>query len=151
MGQQIIKQPNGKYCLFSSIVDNITDYNMSKNDIIEKWTNEAKEKNTKSVNNIIGKIKSGKLPYHQSTLDYYGMLDTIRDIHGEEEVSDIKDLIETLNIDEEPIKENKLGKIFIEVDDELVGISDLQKEQYEEFLGIINNVRLLYIAATTKK
>ena len=43
MGQQRIKQPNGKYCLFSSIVDNFTHYDMSEKEIVELWANKEKE------------------------------------------------------------------------------------------------------------
>ena len=30
MGAFICKQPNGKYCRFSTVVDSITDYNMTE-------------------------------------------------------------------------------------------------------------------------
>jgi hypothetical protein len=35
MGVFIAKQPNGKYCRFSTVVDSVTYYNMSEEDYIE--------------------------------------------------------------------------------------------------------------------
>ena len=40
MGRQIIKQPNGKYCVFSSICDNIIYYDMTPGEIIEAYVEE---------------------------------------------------------------------------------------------------------------
>ena len=39
----IAKQPNGLYCRYSSIVDNITHHNMTENDYIELVVSRAKE------------------------------------------------------------------------------------------------------------
>ena len=35
MGSFIAQQPNGLYCRFSTIVDTVTHYNMTKDDYIE--------------------------------------------------------------------------------------------------------------------
>ena len=53
MGQQIIKQPNGKYCLFSSVVDNVTYYDMTKEEILEVWTEKAKKDFEEKINDIV--------------------------------------------------------------------------------------------------
>ena len=74
MGQQIIKQPNGKYCLFSSIVDNVTYYDMTKEEIIEVWTEKAKKDFEEKVNDIVNKLDKGEKPYFQFTLSYEEML-----------------------------------------------------------------------------
>lgn len=39
----IAKQPNGLYCRYSSVVDNITHYNMTEEDYIELCVERAKE------------------------------------------------------------------------------------------------------------
>lgn len=39
----IAKQPNGLYCRYSSVVDNITHYNMTEEDYIEFYVERAKE------------------------------------------------------------------------------------------------------------
>lgn len=94
MARQIIKQPNGKYCIFSTIVDNVTHYDMSVDDIIEEWVSEYKTEITKTVKNIVDKLERGEKPYHQSTQSYDEMLDSIQDIHGDEAYNEIKTLIE---------------------------------------------------------
>lgn len=43
MGGFIAKQPNGLYCRYSSIVDNITHHNMTEEDYIELCVELAKE------------------------------------------------------------------------------------------------------------
>jgi 2-iminoacetate synthase ThiH len=70
MGRQIIKQPNGKYCIFSSVVNNIINYDMSPEDIIETWAEEAKKEITENVNHIIDELNKGGKPYYQFTMTY---------------------------------------------------------------------------------
>lgn len=43
MGSFIARQPNGLYCRYSGIVDNITHYNMTEEDYIELCVERAKE------------------------------------------------------------------------------------------------------------
>lgn len=94
MGRQIIKQPNGKYCIFSSIVDNVTHYDMSVEDIIEEWANEAKNKIVEDVKNIVSKLENGEQPYYQFTKSYEQMISLIKEIHGSKESEEIKSMIE---------------------------------------------------------
>ena len=94
MSKQIIKQPNGKYCIFSSIVDNVTHYDMSIDDIIEEWVNEAKNRIVEDVKKTIAKLENGESPYYQFTKSYEEMLSTIKEIHGKKESEQIKCLIE---------------------------------------------------------
>lgn len=62
MGAFICRQPNGKLCRFSSIVDCITDYNMTEEEYIEMKAEQAREdaRNT---------IKYRLMPY--SLIDEY--------------------------------------------------------------------------------
>lgn len=43
MGAFISKQPNGKYCRFSTVVDTITDYNMTEEEYIEMCAERARK------------------------------------------------------------------------------------------------------------
>lgn len=95
MGQQIIKQPNGKYCLFSSVVDNVTYYDMTKEEIVEVWTEKAKKDFEEKVNDIISKLDEGDKPYFQFTLSYEEMLQTILEVHSDDEMQNIKSIIES--------------------------------------------------------
>jgi hypothetical protein len=52
---QIIKQPNGKYCMFSGVVDNITAYDMSRDDIVSFLLEKQKIEIENQVDKIIKK------------------------------------------------------------------------------------------------
>lgn len=97
MGRQIIKQPNGKYCIFSSVVDNITHYDMTAENIINAWAKEAKNKIVEEVNGIVAKIENNEQPYYQFTKSYEDMLLVIKEIHGEKEYRETMALIEFPN------------------------------------------------------
>ena len=43
MGAFIAKQPNGLYCRFSSVVDCPTDWNMTEEDVLERYAEDARE------------------------------------------------------------------------------------------------------------
>jgi len=43
MGAFIAKQPNGKYCRFSTIVDTLTHYNMTKEEYVEMCIEKARK------------------------------------------------------------------------------------------------------------
>lgn len=93
MGRQIIKQPNGKYCIFSSIVDNVIMCNATEQDIIDFRVKEHTEKIAKEIKEIIADLDKGKKPYHFAK-SYTEMLETIEDIHGKEEAENVRKVIE---------------------------------------------------------
>ena len=82
----ILKQPNGKYCLFDSIVENIICYDMNETDIIEFLTSEAKSEITERVKNHIAKGNLESL--------YSEKLLIIAETHGADELNKIKTMIE---------------------------------------------------------
>lgn len=53
MGSFICQQPNGLLCRFSTIVDCITDYNMSEEDYIEMCAEKAREEARNVIKNYI--------------------------------------------------------------------------------------------------
>lgn len=53
MGAFICKQPNGLYCRFSTVVDTVTDYNMTEDDYIELCVERAKEEAKDVLKNYI--------------------------------------------------------------------------------------------------
>jgi len=89
---QIIKQPNGKYCLFSNNVDNITHYDCSPDDIVKEWTSQYKKEMEAKVTEIISKLEKNEKPYFRFTLSFDEMLETIENVHGKKEVKDIRGL-----------------------------------------------------------
>ena len=50
MGAIFYKQPNGRYCRYSTVVDCVTDYNMSKYDIIKLFVEDAIDHAEKFIN-----------------------------------------------------------------------------------------------------
>lgn len=51
MGTIFYKQPNGRYCRYSIVVDCVTDYNMSKYDIIKLFVEDAIDRAEEFINN----------------------------------------------------------------------------------------------------
>lgn len=90
MARQIIKQPNGKFCIFSSVVDNIIYYHMEEQDIINFLVEESKKDIEEHVNKIVSQLNECKKPYHQHTMSYQEMLEKIKQIHGNKEANKIK-------------------------------------------------------------
>jgi len=94
MGKQIIKQPNGKYCLFSSVVDNVTHYDCTPEEIVEALVESYRGSVEIQVSNTIKKLETGEKPYHQFTMSYDEMIQKIKMQHGEDEAADIIKTIE---------------------------------------------------------
>ena len=76
MGAFIAKQPNGLYCRYSGVVDNITHYNMTEDDYIELVVERAKEEE---------KITLEKAKPFSKVLDRL-YPDTRRDLKGMNEI-----------------------------------------------------------------
>jgi len=94
MATRIIAQPNGKYCIFSTYVDNITHYDMSVEEIIEEWTNDAKKEIAERVNSVVTSFETGERSPYQFTQSYEDTLKLIKECHGKTESEKVKSLIE---------------------------------------------------------
>jgi len=94
MARQIIKQPNGKYCLFSSTVDNVIIYDAEPKEIIDFFIEEESEKIQLKVDEIISKLDNGTKPYYQFTMTYEEMKQKIKEIHGIKELKNIEKFCE---------------------------------------------------------
>jgi len=94
MGNQIIKQPNGKFCIFSTIVDSVTFYDMTEQDILDEFAEQSRIEIDKKVKEIIKTLKEGGKPYYQFTNTYDEMLQIIKTKHGIREFQAIKKSIE---------------------------------------------------------
>lgn len=94
MSWQIIKQPSGKYCLFSSIIDNVIYYDLKEvDDIVKAFIEDYKEKTKDNVEKKVKILNEGGKPYHQFTMDFEEMLETIKEQHGKKEYKEIKKLL----------------------------------------------------------
>jgi hypothetical protein len=92
---QIIKQPNGKFCIFSSICDNVTSYNCTEEEIVNELVEDARKDIERKVKGIIEKLNEGGEPYYQFTMSYEKMLQTIEEVHGKIKRNVTKTIIET--------------------------------------------------------
>ena len=89
MGQSIAKQPNGLYCIFSTIVDNITYYNLTKKDLEGIYNSP----------NVDLYIKRSSRTYEQ-------MMEEIEERHGKEMVTEFEK--EVLDDYDGTIERNKI-------------------------------------------
>jgi GH25 family lysozyme M1 (1,4-beta-N-acetylmuramidase) len=84
MGRQIIKQPNGLYCIWSTIVDDIIACDMTREDYINMRVEEEKEKITKDINEICDYLDRGEKPFYYTTnRDYKDVADRVQKLREE--------------------------------------------------------------------
>jgi hypothetical protein len=70
MSHQIIKQPNGLYAIFSTVVDDFIWTDCTPEDIIEMRTKEAVESIRKDILDTVSELESGGKPYYQFTMTF---------------------------------------------------------------------------------
>ena len=85
MGQQIIKQPNGYYAVFSSVVDNFVILDATPQEIIDEWIDYERKRLTERVNQIVKELDSGGKPYYQFTMTWDEANALIREVYGTKE------------------------------------------------------------------
>jgi len=85
MGKQIVQQPNGKFALWSSVVDDFTvvDYENAE-EIIDDFVEESRRELTAKINGIIAALDRGEKPYYQFTKSFDDCIELIREIHGDD-------------------------------------------------------------------
>lgn len=84
MGQQIIKQPNGLFAVWSSIMDDFVITDATPEEIIEDWSERESRRIRVEVTELIAKLNAGKRgwPFFKT---YDECLDLIHEAHGREE------------------------------------------------------------------
>lgn len=70
MAYQIIKQPDGLFCLWSTIVDNLVALDATKEEIIEYLAKQAANSSRERSTEIFRKIEKGEKPYYQFSLSW---------------------------------------------------------------------------------
>lgn len=70
MGHQLIKQPNGLLCFFSSVTDSINGFDFTPEDYIEQEAKREAFDTAIRVYQRALKIYAGKPAYHQFTMDW---------------------------------------------------------------------------------
>lgn len=82
MGRQIIKQPNGKYAIWSSVVDDFIYLNITPEEYIEERIKEEAEQIRDNVMKVVKLLDEGKPAYYQFTKSWEQALSLIEEIHG---------------------------------------------------------------------
>lgn len=71
MGNQIIKQPDGRYAVFSTSTETITVYDATEDELVEMFAEEAAERARRSVRDTIAKVNSDpRDAYFQFTMTW---------------------------------------------------------------------------------
>lgn len=84
MGQQIVKQPNGLYAVWSSVVDDFVLFDATPDDIVNEMVNTERKNISESVRRIIGQLAANDKPYCQFTMSWRECLATIKRLHGKD-------------------------------------------------------------------
>ena len=82
MTRQIIQQPDGKYAIWSSIVDSFTDIDCTPEEIIDILAQEEAEHIRKRVYEVVESLVAGNKPYYQFTLTWEQALRKHKRVHG---------------------------------------------------------------------
>lgn len=93
MGNQIIKQPNGRYCIYSSIVDNVTYYDLDRDELVQAFMESERVRIEADVDLVLQKLKRGQNPYFQFTMTYPEMMVAIEERHGESDAEKLTKLM----------------------------------------------------------
>lgn len=96
MGYQIIKQPNGQLCLWSSISTSIIMYDCTPEDIIEHMVKQEHERIKGMVGSVVKQLEEGGRPYFQFTMDWSQAINEMEEAHGIEAVGEILDNMDRL-------------------------------------------------------
>ena len=83
MGQQIIRQPDGRYALWSSIVDSFVLIDAMPDEIADAMIEREAENIRRQVARIVAELAEGRKPYLQFTKTWYEALRTHQEVHGE--------------------------------------------------------------------
>lgn len=90
MGAFIVKQPNGLYCRFSTVVDTVTHINMTEEDYIEMCAERAREEARDVLKGHLrpfSEVKERFCPNNNTVEEFNELLEEM----GETELLDPKD------------------------------------------------------------
>jgi predicted DNA-binding protein YlxM (UPF0122 family) len=87
MGKQIVKQPNGKFAIWSSVIDDFVFVDASVDEIIEDMVASSRRQIDEHVRKVVDMLERGEKPCHQFTKSFAECVDLIKTVHGEGSVS----------------------------------------------------------------
>ena len=99
MGYQIVKQPDGKFVLWSSYEDNFILADLTPDEIVEFFIKLESEKVRENVLKITRQLDNNEKPYGQFSKSFNDCIAWVKEIHGEKAVKKLKSYFSGLNID----------------------------------------------------
>ena len=84
MGHQYIKQPNGKFAIWSSIASDFIAYNCGQDDVIRIETEDAVKEVTERVRLKLAQVERGESAYYQHTKTWGEALKRRDEQHGKD-------------------------------------------------------------------
>ena len=85
MSHQIIKQPNGKFSIFSTVVDHIVLYDATPDDIVAFYLKKELDDIKQRVNKVCSEWDNDEDPYGLDTMYWEDVLDEIEACHGKDD------------------------------------------------------------------
>lgn len=86
MGQRIVKQPNGRYGIFSTVVDTFTVYDATLDELIEHLRNEAAEAAERDARGSVARAETEPTRFDDC-------LGTVEVVHGRREAQRLRDVL----------------------------------------------------------
>lgn len=84
MPKQIVKQPNGLYALWSTVVDDFVCVDATAEEIVAEFVEESTRQIQANVSRVIASLETGGKPYHQFTRSFDECVAEIKERHGED-------------------------------------------------------------------
>lgn len=94
MSEQIIKQPNDLYCVWSTIVDDITGYNMTRDELVEDRVQGTRTLIEADIDRKLEQLERGENPYFQFTMTYEEVFEQVAECHDQAAADTLRAAIE---------------------------------------------------------
>jgi len=85
MAWEIIKQPDGKFCIFSTIVDHLVHFDLDDDQVIGIYEDEWQRNGYEFATHIINELNNGHKPYRR-THSFEEIMSWIKEVHGKFEI-----------------------------------------------------------------
>lgn len=82
MGHQYIKQPNGKFAIWSTVIDDFTAINCTMEEIIEIEIEDEVKNLRRRISEKLEKVDKGEPAYYQFTMSWKAALEERDERHG---------------------------------------------------------------------
>jgi len=83
MPKQIVKQPNGKYAIWSTVVDDFVCVECDLAELIDQLCQEEMTRIHKRVTEVVAGLDLGRSPYHQFTKTWDECIGIVKECHGD--------------------------------------------------------------------